>query len=108
MNTQPTFEKAKSAPAVQEGQTKGEPGLTAESMPTNSAPIPGLSISDNRMIYRGVPVREMMAYPIPLFAKLIGRSRQYVWKEITLGRLRVKNRLISRAEAEHWLSPEES
>jgi len=60
MNTQPTFEKAKSAPTGREGQPNEEPSLTAEGMPTNSVSIPGLSILDNRMIYRGVPVREMI------------------------------------------------
>jgi len=64
-------------------------------------------LADGSLCYRGVPVEKLKAYTIPLFAKLVCRSRQTIWKEITLGRLRTKNRLISRVEAERWLNAEE-
>src|SRR5438128_990998 len=57
---------------------------------------------------RGVPVRELKAFTIPLFAKLVCRSRQSIWKEITLGRLRVRNRLVSRAAGDEWLNGTEA
>src|SRR2546427_12538325 len=66
---------------------------------------PGISLrGDGSMIYRGVPVGELKAFTIPLFAKLVCRSRQSIWKEITLGRLKVRHRLISRAAADEWLN----
>src|SRR5439155_18522081 len=66
---------------------------------------PGISLRDDgTLCYRGVPVGELKAFTIPLFAKLVCRSRQSLWKEITLGRLRVRNRLISRAAGDEWLN----
>src|SRR2546426_9051007 len=66
---------------------------------------PRISLRDDgTLCYQGVPVGELKAFTIPLFAKLVCRCRQSIWKEITLGRLRVRNRLISRAAADEWLN----
>jgi len=70
---------------------------------------PGISLRDDgTLFYRGVPVGELKAFTIPLFAKLVCRSRQSIWKEITLGRLRVRNRLVSRAAGDEWLNGTEA
>ena len=70
---------------------------------------PGISLRDDgTLVYRGIPVGELKAFTIPLFAKLVCRSRQSIWKEITLGRLRVRNRLVSRAAGDEWLNGTEA
>lgn len=72
---------------------------------TNRSLGPGISLRDDgTMCYRGVPVGELKAFTIPLFAKLVCRSRQSIWKAITRGELKVRNRLISRAAADEWLN----
>ena len=59
------------------------------------------------LVYRGLPVSQMLAYPIQLVGLLIGRSRYTIWRAIAAGHLRVtKERTVLRTELERWLTVE--
>jgi hypothetical protein len=56
------------------------------------------------LIFRGVPVREMFAYPTGLAAKLIGVSDPTLRREIARGRIRrTEYKLIPRSELLRYL-----
>jgi hypothetical protein len=55
-------------------------------------------------MWKGVPVREMSAYPLTVACKLLGISRTTLWRQIALGHLRKTPRnLIPRFELERYL-----
>ena len=64
----------------------------------------GCTLSEAGMLYKGVPVRDMIALPVHVAAILIGRSRWTVWRAIASGKLKVQGRTVLRSELERWLS----
>ena len=66
--------------------------------------LKGLTLDENGTLrYYAFPVKEMLAYPVPLAAKLIGKGRSTLYKEGQRGNVVVgEPGLISRAELEKY------
>ncbi len=76
--------------------------IESQSVPTGR--LKGLTRENGALVYQGILVREMLAYPLGLAALLVGLSYTTFWKEVKLGRIRVTPRkLVSRAELERYL-----
>jgi predicted site-specific integrase-resolvase len=57
------------------------------------------------MIWKGIPVREMLAYPLTVVQQLLGVSRTTLWREIRLGRLKTTTlKRIPKFELERYLA----
>jgi hypothetical protein len=60
---------------------------------------------DQILMWKGVPVREMLAVPLAIACKLLGMGRTSLWKEISLGRIRkTPMNTIPRTELERYLA----
>jgi hypothetical protein len=72
--------------------------------PKSTKMLKGLTLDENAtLLYYGFPVKEMLAYPVPLAAKLIGKGRSTLYKEGQRGKVVVgESGLISRAELERY------
>ncbi len=63
----------------------------------------GLTRENGVLIYHGIPVKDMLAFPLQLAAMLLGLGYTTFWKEIKLGHIRVGPRkLVSRAELKRY------
>jgi hypothetical protein len=57
------------------------------------------------LLYKGTPVRDMVALPLRVAAKIIGISETTLYKEIGLKRLRTTSlKLIPRTELDRYLT----
>lgn len=64
-----------------------------------------LEMKGDVLHYNGIPVREMLAYPLPVAMRLLGVSRTTLWREINLGRLKqTRLKLIPRVEIDRYLA----
>lgn len=70
----------------------------------NQFHLRGLVRDGDMLIFRGVPVKEMLAYPIALAAVLVGKSYWTLRREVHLGRLHQSpGAVIAREELDRYL-----
>lgn len=96
--------------AIAQPQPQAPPLLTELMVPiepkvlTAVPGVPDLAREGDILIFRGVPVREMLAYPIQIAAVLLGISYWTLRRQVQLGWLRQSPRaMISRAELLRYL-----
>ncbi len=82
--------------------------MQTQTAPTNNTtqtlPDRATILDQTTLLWHGVPVREMLAYPLPLVALLLGVHRQTIYREIARGRLtRTPLGLVSRDELARYL-----
>lgn len=70
----------------------------------SSLKLKGLSKDEEsgRLVFRGIQVSEMLAYPITLAALLIGKSRGTIWRATARGDLASKNGLVSKEALQQY------
>lgn len=62
-------------------------------------------IDSSPLIYNGVPVREMVAFPLKLAALIVGKEYKFVYRKVRSGDLKMSpGKLISRVELERFLT----
>ena len=72
--------------------------------PKSSKMLKGLTLDAAAiLLYYGFPVKDMLAYPLPLAAKLLGKGRSTLYKEWKRGKISVGDSgLILRTELERY------
>lgn len=63
-----------------------------------------IKVYEGRLYLRGVPVSEMLAFPMPVARLLLGISESTLWREVQMNKIKTTPlRLISRKEIERYL-----
>jgi hypothetical protein len=74
-------------------------------IPEHSENAKGLTRGPQGLLWRGAPVAEMLAVPLPVAAVLLGISRATLYRQVGLGYLRkTPQNTISRRELDRYVN----
>ena len=58
-----------------------------------------------KLLFRGVPIDQMLSYPLAVAALVLGVSYTSLWRKVSLGHLSMSaGKLISRSEIDRYLA----
>jgi predicted DNA-binding transcriptional regulator AlpA len=97
-----------SAPTLKSKSSRGKKQKRrsiAQPASSSNPPAEAAQSTEQILVWKGVPVREMLAVPLDVACQLLGIGRTSLWKEMKLGRIR-KTRLntVPRSEIDRWLA----
>jgi len=97
--------RTKKSANVSSAEIFGTPGANIGGrMKTQTTPEAAVPQPEQILMWKGVPVREMLAVPLAVACQLLGIGRTSLWKEISIGRIRkTPLNTIAKAELERYL-----